>query len=87
MRIAGMSGRLRCVAPLLAALCWACGAAQAASDGPQAAADAATAGIYDLPNPPDWRSKNGVLAGTLEFEPALVTVRGRKVVANVINGS
>ena len=87
MRIAGMSGGLRRVLPVLGALCWACGAAQAAPDGPQAAADAATAGIHDLPNPPDWRSENGILAGTLEFKPALVTVRGRKVVANVINGN
>ena len=48
------------------ALCWTFGAAQAAPEGPQAVADAASAGIDDLPNPPDWRSKNGLLTGTLD---------------------
>jgi suppressor of ftsI len=75
------------MAALVGAMCWASDPAQAEPDGPQAAADAAAAAIYDLPNPPDWRSKDGVLAGTLEFKPAQVTMRGRKVVSNVINGN
>jgi suppressor of ftsI len=42
--------------------------------------------IYDLPDPPEIRSKNGVLRPTLKIAPAEITVRGCKVVSNVING-
>jgi len=41
----------------------------------------------DLPNPPELRSADGVLRGTLTVAPAEVTVRGRKIVSNVINGN
>jgi FtsP/CotA-like multicopper oxidase with cupredoxin domain len=47
----------------------------------------ATDAIDDLPNPPELRSVDGVLRGTLTVAPAEVTVRGRKVVSNVINGN
>ncbi len=43
--------------------------------------------IDDLPNPPELRSKDGVLSGTLTVAPAKVKVHGRTVTANVINGS
>ena len=59
----------------------------AGATGPEDAAAAATASIDDLPNPPELRSKDGALLGTLEFEPAGVIVRGRKVISNVVNGN
>lgn len=49
--------------------------------------DAVSTAIDDLPNPPELRSKNGVLSGTLTVAPAKVTVRGRTVVSNVIDGN
>ena len=45
------------------------------------------AAIDDLPNPPEIVSQDGVLTGTLTVAPAQVTVRGRSVVSNVINGN
>jgi FtsP/CotA-like multicopper oxidase with cupredoxin domain len=53
----------------------------------EAAAVVAAAGINDLPNPPELHSKNGVLRGTLRIKPAQITVRGRTVISNVINGN
>lgn len=47
----------------------------------------ATDAIDDLPNPPELRSVDGVLRGTLTVAPAEITVRGRRIVSNVINGS
>ena len=46
-----------------------------------------TAPIFDLPNPPELRSADGVLRGTLTFAPAEVTIDGQTVVSNVINGN
>ena len=43
--------------------------------------------IDDLPDPPELRSVDGVLRGTLTIAPAEITVRGRKVLSNVINGN
>ena len=43
--------------------------------------------IFDLPNPPELRSADGVLRGTLTFAPAEVTIDGQTVVSNVINGN
>ena len=43
--------------------------------------------IDDLPNPPELRSVDGALRGTLTIAPAEITVRGRKVLSNVINGN
>ena len=45
------------------------------------------AAIDDLPNPPEIVSQDGDLTGTLTVAPAQVTVRGRSVVSNVINGN
>jgi suppressor of ftsI len=42
--------------------------------------------IDDLPDPPELRSEDGVLRGTLTVAPAEVTVRGCMIVSNVING-
>ena len=42
--------------------------------------------IRDLPDPPELQSVGGVLRGTLRIAPAEITVRGCKVVSNVING-
>lgn len=57
--------------------------------GGQAAAQSAPdeSTLYDLPNPPELRSVDGVLRGTLTFGPAEVTVDGQTVVSNVINGN
>ena len=52
-----------------------------AEEAPPAAA------IDDLPNPPEIVSQDGVLTGTLTIAPAQVTVRGRSVVSNVVNGN
>ena len=41
----------------------------------------ATDAIDDLPNPPELRSDDGVLRGTLTVAPAEITVRGRKVLS------
>ena len=49
--------------------------------------DAASTAIDDLPNPPELHSVDGVLRGTLTVAPAEITVRGRKIVSNVINGN
>ncbi len=43
--------------------------------------------LFDLPNPPVMRSENGALRGTLTVAPAEITVDGRSVVSNVINGN
>jgi FtsP/CotA-like multicopper oxidase with cupredoxin domain len=51
-----------------------------------AAAMAAEA-IDDLPNPPELVAENGILRGKLTIAPARVTVAGRSVVSNVINGN
>jgi FtsP/CotA-like multicopper oxidase with cupredoxin domain len=61
----------------------ACAAAPAVAAGENAPA----AAIYDLPNPPEIVARDGVLQGTLTVAPARVTVAGRSVVSNVINGS
>jgi suppressor of ftsI len=58
----------------------------AAADTIDTCPDPASARIYDLPNPPELRSEQGVLSGTLTIAPAEITVRGCKVVSNVING-
>jgi FtsP/CotA-like multicopper oxidase with cupredoxin domain len=42
--------------------------------------------IDDLPDPPELRSEGGVLRGTLRIAPAEITVRGCKVISNVVNG-
>ena len=42
--------------------------------------------LFDLPNPPEIRSQNGVLRGTLTMAPAQVTIDGQQVVTNVIDG-
>jgi FtsP/CotA-like multicopper oxidase with cupredoxin domain len=55
--------------------------ALAAGEGSPAAA------IEDLPNPPEIVARDGVLRGKLTIAPARVTVAGRSVVSNVINGS
>ncbi|MGD9509518.1 MAG: multicopper oxidase domain-containing protein, partial [Geminicoccaceae bacterium] len=47
----------------------------------------ATDAIDDLPNPPELRSVDGILRGTLSIAPAEITVRGRKIISNVINGN
>jgi FtsP/CotA-like multicopper oxidase with cupredoxin domain len=51
----------------------------------QAAIDEST--LFDLPNPPQIVSENGVLRGTLTMAPAPITVDGRTVTSNVINGN
>jgi suppressor of ftsI len=43
--------------------------------------------IDDLPNPPEIVAEGGILKGKLTIAPARVTVAGRSVVSNVINGS
>ena len=56
---------------------------------PAAAADCAHPvfpTIHDLPNPPELVSEHGELRGTLTIAPAEITVRGCKVVSNVIDG-
>src|SRR5262245_60649889 len=55
--------------------------------GPSAALAQSVEAVDDLPNPPELRSVDGVLRGTLTVAPAEITVRGRKVVSNVINGN
>ncbi|HEX2526389.1 MAG TPA: multicopper oxidase family protein [Geminicoccus sp.] len=60
---------------------------QAGASGAERGAVPSAAVLDDLPNPPEMRSKNGVLAGTLRFKPAEIVVRGRKVVSNVVNGN
>ncbi len=50
-------------------------------------ADVAAATLFDLPNPPEIRSRNGLLTGTLTVKPSIVTVAGRRVLSNVINGN
>src|SRR4051812_11324710 len=47
----------------------------------------ATDAIDDLPNPPELRSADGILRGTLTVAPAEITVRGRKIQSNVVNGN
>jgi suppressor of ftsI len=57
--------------------------------GPTLAADCpdpVPPAIDDLPDPPELRSENGVLRGTLTVAPAEITVRGCDIFANVING-
>jgi FtsP/CotA-like multicopper oxidase with cupredoxin domain len=76
--------------PSLAALSWSlavlAGSSALAVDAETApAADQAT--IDDLPNPPELRSVDGILRGTLTIAPAAITVRGQPVVSNVINGN
>lgn len=61
--------------------------AAAVVGGPAGADTCPSQPIYDLPNPPEIRSKFGVLRTTLKIAPAEITVRGCEVVSNVINGS
>lgn len=83
MAIRRQVGLRACAAGLLALAGAGLGPAMAADDCP----DPAPPGIDDLPDPPELQSRDGVLRGTLTVAPAEITVRGCKVVSNVINGN
>lgn len=60
-----------------------------AADGGGAAGVALplAAGVDDLPNPPEIKSRSGVLRARFTVAPATVTVAGRTFTANVVNGA
>ncbi|WP_222183776.1 multicopper oxidase family protein [Geminicoccus harenae] len=82
-----LAGGLGGAAALAAMLLSGALPAWSAAPGPMPARLQATQAIDDLPNPPELRSQDGVLRATLRIRPAEITVRGRKVRANVVNGS
>ena len=82
-----LTGRLAGTAALAAMLLSGALPAWSAGPDPVPARVQAARAIDDLPNPPELRSRDGVLRATLQIRPAEITVRGRKVRANVVNGS
>ena len=82
MRVHLAAGRFRRFAsPLtvaIAAVCLAFGGGVAA----QTATDESA--LFDLPNPPELRSVDGVLRGTLTFAPAEVTIDGQTLVSEPV---
>ncbi len=81
-RVAAMrTSRLACSIAFIGMSCLVWG------DGAGAQTPPVDSTIFDLPNPPELRSVDGVLRGTLRFAPAEVTVDGQSVVSNVINGN
>jgi suppressor of ftsI len=86
MMVLRMIGAARGAALAVSFVAFNPSSSMAGDAGPQDAAAAVDPVIDDLPNPPELRSKDGVLSGTLEFKPAEVTVRGRRIVSNVVNG-
>lgn len=77
-----VSWRRWCGAAALGACVAVAGAAARAESQP----DPAPAAVFDLPNPPEIRSRGGVLDATFTAAPATVTVAGRTFRSNVYNG-
>ena len=87
MALSQKIGRLCGAAALVGTIALGAVANIPVAQGVEVAAASTAVTIDDLPNPPEIRSKNGVLQGTLRIKPAQITVRGRKVISNVVNGS